>query len=61
VLYGAPAVPTRIGALTPGGADTWWRVYEGVDDDAVTADVLHDVTMYALPWLRDRRAEVGTQ
>jgi hypothetical protein len=61
VLYGAPALQSRIGSLTPDASDKWWRVYDGMDGEALAADVLHDVTMYALPWLRDRLAEVESQ
>lgn len=52
--YGPWADQTRIGGLTPGGADKWWRIVHGVPIDDVRDDVLHDLLTYAVPWLRER-------
>jgi dihydrofolate reductase len=54
VLFGGAVAQTRIGVLTTEGEDKWWRIYDGVDQKAVAADVIHDVRAFALPWLRAR-------
>jgi Domain of unknown function (DUF4304) len=59
VVYGEPTAWTRIGTLTPEGADKWWRIYAGVDQAEVTAEVLHNVREFALPWLREQVRELG--
>ena len=55
--YGEPAAQARIGDLTPEGEDKWWRVYSPANMAAVGNDVLHDITEYALPWLRHQTHE----
>jgi hypothetical protein len=55
-IYGEPAAQERIGLLQPDPADKWWRLYPGVDQGAVTADVLEDVRELAIPWLRQQVA-----
>lgn len=49
--YGAAVASERIG-LIAGRGDTWWVL--GADDDpqAVADDVLHDLRLIGLPWLR---------
>jgi hypothetical protein len=59
VVYGEPTAWTRIGTLTPEGADKWWRIHAEVDQAEVTAEVLHDVREFALPWLREQVRERG--
>lgn len=53
VIYGPWAAHARIGSLTPGGEDKWWRIGDSaapVTD--VVDDLLHDIERYAVPWLR---------
>jgi hypothetical protein len=56
-LYGEPASQVRIGQLTPEGADKWWRVHSQADMADVGNDVVHDITEYALSWLRHQMQE----
>jgi hypothetical protein len=53
-VYGEPAVQERIGMIHRDRADKWWRLYAGVDETAVTDDVLHDVRDFAIPWLKQQ-------
>jgi hypothetical protein len=53
VIYGSWAAHERIGRLTPGGEDKWWRIGDNaapVTD--VVNDLLDDIERYALAWLR---------
>jgi hypothetical protein len=50
--YGDATAQTRIGALMPGEADIWWRVHEGVSTFEIAADVLANVEVFGVPWLR---------
>jgi hypothetical protein len=52
--YGAWADQTRIGSLTPGGEDKWWRIVRGARPNDVRDDALHDLMNYAVPWLHER-------
>lgn len=54
-MYGADVgADTRIGSLTPDGADKWWRVYREVDIPVVVNDFIHDVREYAMPWFAEQ-------
>lgn len=53
--YGAWADQARIGTLTPGGEDKWWRIVRGAARlDVVRDDAIHDLLTYGVPWLRER-------
>lgn len=58
-LWGGPVSQVRIGRLSPDGADKWWRLYPGVDVDAVADDLLRDVRQLAMPWMRKQLTECG--
>lgn len=58
-LYGDKIAQSRIGDLLPDAADTWWRIYAGVDLDAVGQDVITSIERYGLPWLRREMARHG--
>jgi hypothetical protein len=51
-LYGQHVAQARLGTLLPHGEDTWWRVYTGVNLEAVAEDLLTGIELYGLPWLR---------
>lgn len=56
IHYGPWADQTRIGQLTPAGADKWWRIIRGADIDPVRTDAQADLLNYAVPWLQARVA-----
>ncbi|MCW2496603.1 DUF4304 domain-containing protein [Jatrophihabitans sp.] len=51
IKYGAWATQTRIGKLTPGGEDKWWRIVRGAEVDPVRDDALADLVALGVPWL----------
>ena len=55
-LYGDGVAQRRIGQLLPDAADTWWRVYDGVDLEAVAQDVVTSIETYASPLTVDASA-----
>lgn len=57
--YGEGIAQSRIGQLLPDPADTWWRLYDGVDLGAVAEDVTTSIERYALPWLREQLIDQG--
>ncbi len=50
--YGTWADQVRIGSLTSGGEDKWWRLVRGAEVDPVRDDALADLLTYGVPWLR---------
>jgi hypothetical protein len=58
-LYGDQIAQKRIGSLLPAVEDTWWRVYDGVDLDAVANDVITGIGQHGLPWMRGQMAQQG--
>ncbi|HYF71751.1 MAG TPA: DUF4304 domain-containing protein [Nocardioides sp.] len=52
--YGDRVPQARIGALTPSGEDKWWRVTSPELLSDVASDVLHDVEVYGVPWMRSQ-------
>jgi hypothetical protein len=54
--YGTWADQVRIGSLTPGGEDKWWRLVRGVESDAARDDALADLLTYGVPWLQEHAA-----
>jgi hypothetical protein len=54
IHYGSWADQSRIGTLTPSGEDEWWRIMRGVKVDDVRDDAIHDLLIYAVPWLGER-------
>jgi hypothetical protein len=58
--YGAGEAQSRIGALIPGGEDTWWRIYQAVDLTAVSDDLLRSFEQYGLPWLKEHIQALGS-
>jgi hypothetical protein len=55
VRYGAGEQETRIGSIHPDDSgDKWWRVQAGPFPSGVAEDVIHDVAVVALPWLREQ-------
>jgi hypothetical protein len=53
-FYGHGVSQRRIGELLPGEADTWWRVYDGVDLEAVADEVVTSIKTHVLPWMREQ-------
>lgn len=53
--YGSWADQARLGAVSPGGKDTWYRIVRGAAHlDVVRDAALHDLLTYGVPWLRER-------
>jgi hypothetical protein len=54
IFYGEWARQTRITDLLPDKdvGEKWWRVIAGDAIEPIAADVLSDIELYALPWLR---------
>ena len=53
---GEPVWWTRVGALMPGGEDTWWRVRARANTEAVAREVLRAIETYAVPAMRAQLA-----
>jgi hypothetical protein len=53
LIYGTWADQVRIGSLTSGGEDKWWRLVRGAEVDPVRDDALADLLTYGVPWLRE--------
>jgi hypothetical protein len=60
-LYGNWADQVRIGMLTPGGGDHWWRIVRGMDAEAVRDDALSELLSYGVPWLREHITARGVR
>ena len=52
VHYSAPARSERIGTLA-GGDDKWWTLASISDVPEVAAEVIGDLTTFAVPWLHE--------
>ena len=57
--YGDGVATRRIGQLLPEAADTWWRVHDGADLEAVAQDITTSVEAYGLPWMRQQLDRSG--
>ncbi|MHB8694902.1 MAG: DUF4304 domain-containing protein [Solirubrobacteraceae bacterium] len=55
--YGDPVAQERIGQLLPEPADSWWRVYDGVNLDDVAENVIETIERNGIPWLRTELAQ----
>jgi hypothetical protein len=58
-VYGDQVAQERIGSLLPADEDISWRVYDGVDLDAVAQDLITGIERHGLPWLRDQMTRQG--
>lgn len=54
ITYGPPVFTSRIGLLTADQEDRWWQVGEGHDVDSVAQELISDVRLSGIPWLRER-------
>lgn len=54
--YGPWAEQVRIGKITPGGEDKWWRIVQGLDPGPAAKEAVSDLLTYGVPWLRARTA-----
>ncbi len=59
-FYGRWAEQTRIGKLTPAGADLWWTLARGDDPSELVDNVVPVLLEVGVPWLRARDTPDGT-
>lgn len=53
ITYGAPVVTTRLGLVTAEHEDRWWQVGPGHDSQVAAQEVISDLQLFGVPWLRE--------